>query len=58
MPRQKGYTGSEDKITCLSDTLDVGGGITFLEINKVGDVSTRRCHFHFPEEMSTGEEGE
>lgn len=58
MLRQKGYIELEDKIAYLSGTFGVGGGTTFLEINKVGDVFARKYRFHLPEEVNTDEEGE
>ena len=58
MLRQKGYIELEDKIAYLSGTFGVGGGTTFLEINKVGDVFARKYRFHLPEEVDMGEEEE
>ena len=58
MLRQKGYIELEDKIAYLSGTFGVGGGTTFLEINKVGDVFARKYRFHLPEEVNMDEEGE
>ncbi|MBF1618449.1 pyruvate kinase [Prevotella sp.] len=58
MLRQKGYIELEDKIAYLSGTFGVGGGTTFLEINKVGDVFARKYRFHLPEEVNTDEDGE
>ena len=58
MLRQKGYIELEDKIAYLSGTFGVGGGTTFLEINKVGDVFARKYRFHLPEEVNMGEEEE
>ncbi len=56
MLRQKGYIELEDKIAYLSGTFGNGGGTTFLEINKVGDVFARKYRFHLPEGVNTGEE--
>ena len=58
MLRQKGYIELEDKIAYLSGTFGNGGGTTFLEINKVGDVFARKYRFHLPEEVNTDEDGE
>ena len=58
MLRQKGYIELEDKIAYLSGTFGAGGGTTFLEINKVGDVFARKYRFHLPEEVNMGEEEE
>ncbi len=56
MLRQKGYIELEDKIAYLSGTFGDGGGATFLEINKVGDVFACKYHFHLPKEVNTGED--
>lgn len=56
MLRQKGYIELEDKIAYLSGTFGNGGGTTFLEINKVGDVFARKYRFHLPEGVNTSEE--
>ena len=58
MLRQKGYIELEDKIAYLSGTFGEGGGTTFLEINKVGDVFARKYRFHLPEEVNTDSEEE
>lgn len=51
MLRQKGYLKNEDKVAYLSGSLDnLGEGTTFLEINKVNEVSDLRYQFHLPEE--------
>ena len=49
MLRQKGYIDLEDNIAYLSGSFG-GGGTTFLEINKVGEVFNRSYRFHLPEE--------
>lgn len=49
MLRQKGYLGMEDRIAHLSGSFGVGGGTTYLEINKVEDVFNRLYRFHLPD---------
>lgn len=47
MLRQKGYLTNDDKVAYLSGSMDsVGAGTTYLEINKVGDVFSRKYQFH------------
>lgn len=48
MLRQKGYLGMEDRIAHLSGSFGIGGGTTYLEINKVEDVFNRLYKFHLP----------
>ncbi len=52
MLRQKGYIDSEDKIAYLSGSFGEGGGTTFLEINKVGDVFNQNYKFHLPSDQA------
>ena len=49
MLRQKGYIKDEDKIAYLSGSFGEGGGTSFLEINKVGEVFNENYQFHLPE---------
>ena len=49
MLRQKGFIGNEDKIAYLSGSLGKGNGTTFLEINQVKEVFSKRYRFHLPE---------
>ncbi len=49
MLRQKGYLSMEDKVAHLSGSFHEGGGTTFLEINRVGEVFERSYTFHMPE---------
>lgn len=51
MLRQKGFIGEDDKIAYLSGSLGEGGGTTFLEINKVREVFSKRYRFHLPEHI-------
>mgnify|MGYP002523032825 CR=1 FL=1 len=48
MLRQKGYLQNEDKVAYLSGSFGNGGGTSFLEINKVGDVFNHSYSFHLP----------
>lgn len=48
MLRQKGYLSMDDKIAHLSGSFAVGGGTSFLEINKVRDVFERSGEVHQP----------
>lgn len=48
MLRQKGYIKEEDKIAYLSGSFGEGGGTTFLEINKVNEMFSRKYAFHLP----------
>ena len=48
MLRQKGYLSMDDKIAHLSGSFAVGGGTSFLEINKVRDVFERSGEVHLP----------
>lgn len=49
MLRQKGFICNEDKIAYLSGSLGEGRGTTFLEINKVQEVFSKRYRFHLPD---------
>lgn len=49
MLRQKGYLSMDDRIAHLSGSFGVGGGTTYLEINKVEDVFNRLYRFHLPD---------
>ncbi len=49
MLRQKGYISTDDNIAYLSGTLGEGGGPTFVEINRVGDVFDSSYKFHLPD---------
>ncbi|MBF1449742.1 MULTISPECIES: pyruvate kinase [Prevotellaceae] len=49
MLRQKGYIKDEDKVAYLSGSFGEGGGTSFLEINKVGEVFNENYQFHLPE---------
>ena len=48
MLRQKGYLSMDAKIAHLSGSFAVGGGTSFLEINKVRDVFERSGEVHLP----------
>lgn len=49
MLRQKGFICDSDKIAYLSGSLGEGGGTTFLEINEVQEVFSKRYRFHLPD---------
>lgn len=49
MLRQKGFIGEEDKIAYLSGSLGKGNGTSFLEINQVKEVFSKRYRFHLPD---------
>ena len=51
MLRQKGYLDMDDKVAHLSGSFGIGGGTTFVEINKVRDVFNPACGFHLPTEV-------
>jgi pyruvate kinase len=48
MLRQKHYIDLDDKIAYLSGSFGEGGGTTFVEINKVGNVFDNAYKFHLP----------
>jgi pyruvate kinase len=48
MLRQKGYIEPDNKIAYISGSFGEGGGATFLEINRVGDVFEKTYSFHLP----------